>query len=166
MIKCIPQQQEQWTRVEVFPQRNVLSRVILTLYLEWAEDAPREYKNDEKVLWQHSTMNPKRITGDIYLNIVCHIYGCRFTTGVFPQKKKTHKNIIYKYRLDILESTFFGPHPSIPILSSSQPSGVLHSFLRRLPRNHPSPVPHCNLGIGFSSSCPLINHGGPLCIPK
>lgn len=40
------------------------------------------------------------------------------------------------------------------------------SLLLRPLRAHPSPGPHCNLGIDFFSSCPLINHHGLLCIPK
>lgn len=40
------------------------------------------------------------------------------------------------------------------------------SALQRPLRGHPSPGPHCNLGIDFCSSCPLINHQGRRCIPK
>lgn len=40
------------------------------------------------------------------------------------------------------------------------------SALQRPLRGHPSPGPHCNLGIDFCSPCPLINHQGRRCIPK
>lgn len=40
------------------------------------------------------------------------------------------------------------------------------SALQRPLRGHPSPGPHCNLGIDFCSPCPLINHQGRPCIPK